>query len=119
LEIVSGGARFDEILNDLCASIDLQTSDAYLTILSLERQTSWRSLGQSRKWSRPKHRNINSCSTKVVILAAFSYAILTNAQLSYDAIRYILSKILEDRSEAPIIVCIDDDSAESVAIEGR
>jgi signal transduction histidine kinase len=54
LEMISRGASLDDILNDLCASIDVQASDAYSTILLMEPggQRLWHAAGPRvpRSW---------------------------------------------------------------------
>jgi PAS domain S-box-containing protein len=54
LEMINGGASLDDILNDLCASIDVQASEAISTILVMEpeRQRLWPAAGPRvpRSW---------------------------------------------------------------------
>jgi PAS domain S-box-containing protein len=54
LEMINGGASLDDILNDLCASIDVQASEAISTILVMEpeRQRLWHAAGPRvpRSW---------------------------------------------------------------------
>jgi PAS domain S-box-containing protein len=54
LEMINGGASLDDILNDLCASIDVQASEAFSSILVMEpeRQRLWPAAGPRvpRSW---------------------------------------------------------------------
>jgi PAS domain S-box-containing protein len=54
LEMISGGASLDDILNDLCNSIDVQASEGYSTILLMEPegQRLWHAAGPRvpRSW---------------------------------------------------------------------
>jgi PAS domain S-box-containing protein len=57
LEMINGGASLDDILNDLCASIDVQASEAISTIMVMEpeRQRLWPAAGPRvpRSWHPP------------------------------------------------------------------